>query len=238
MTASRSTTGAAEPAGPESAEDREEIRRESGLSSPHRLFALADGVFAISMTLLALDVRIPEGVLETPDAFREASGDLYSEFGVFVLAFVIAGRFWVSNHRIMSRLHTADTGVLNRVISFLAGICSIPVATAVLVRFGGVPAAVTFAALLLAGTSLLSGRLWWYLSDPVRHLSDNDPATRLPVLLQTLWSSGVYLLAIPIAHLLGSVGDGEHVGYATLIWLLLIVDGRFARLTARFLRKD
>ena len=236
MSESRTTEAVAAASDPDVG-DQDEIRRESGLHAPHRLFALSDGVFAISMTLLALDVRIPEGVPETSDAFREAAGELYSQFGIFVLAFVIAGRFWMGNHKIMGKLHTVNTGVMSRTVLFLAGICSIPVATAVLFRFGGVPEAVAFAALILAATSLQSGRLWWYLTQPGRHLSHDDPATRLPLLVQSLWSTGVYLLAIPIAYLLAHVGSHEHVAYATLIWLLLMFDGVFSRSLVRFLRR-
>lgn len=217
--------------------DRDEIRSESGLSSPHRLFALADGVFAISMTLLALDVRIPDDVPETSAAFSDTARAFYGNFGVFILAFLITGRFWLVNHGIMARLHTVDKRVLGRTIMFLAGICSIPVATSVLFRFGSIPQAVSFAALLLAATSLSSARLWWYLSRPDRNLSNDDPATRLPVLLRALWTSGVFLLAIPVAYLLPHVGGGEHVGYATLVWLLLLFDNPFARLVLRLRRR-
>jgi uncharacterized membrane protein len=223
--------------GPELRVEQDEIARESGLSSPHRLFALADGVFAISMTLLALDVRIPEDVPETVEAFNAAAGELYVNFGIFVLAFVITGRFWLRSHRMMADLHTVDGGVLERSISFLAGICSLPVATAVLFRFGSVPQAVAFASLLLAATSLLSGRLWWYLTRPDRKLSSTDPAARLPGLLAALWSTGVFLLAIPIAYLIAGVAGHEQVAYSTLVWLLLLFDGVFTRVVLRLLRR-
>lgn len=217
--------------------DRDEIRRESGLSSPHRLFALADGVFAISMTLLALDVRIPDDVPETGAAFNAAAREFYGNFGVFILAFLITGRFWLSNHRIMARLHTVDRRVLEHTIVFLAGICSIPVATSVLFRFGSIPQAVTFAAVLLSATSLMSARLWWYLSRPDRNLSADDPATRLPVLLRALWTSGVFLLAVPVAYLLPHVNGQDHAGKATLVWLLLLLDSPVARLVLRLRRR-
>ena len=217
-----------EPAAP-----AERVRYGPGLTSPHRLFGLADGVFAISMTLLALDIRIPDGVPSTSAAYSHASHAFYGNFGIFLLAFMIAGRFWLLNHHSMATLHTVDHGLLERTLSFLAGICSLPVATAVLFRFGSVPAAVSFASLLLAATSLLFARVTWYLTDPKRQLSDSDPKRRLPNLLGSLWNTSIFLLAIPAAYLLPSRPNHSHVAYAMLLWLLLLFDGAFGRAVMR-----
>jgi uncharacterized membrane protein len=206
-----------------------------GLSSPNRLFALTDGVFAIAMTLLALDVRMPDDVQENVHSYADAAHAFYTDFGVFILAFVITSRFWVVNHKMMSRLVIVDDGVLARTISFLAGICSIPVVTAVLFRFGSIPQAVAFASLILSLTTLLSARLGWYLSDPKRKLSRVDPAMRVPNLLRLVWNAAIFLLAIPIAYLLYALNSGrdDHVAYATLSWLLLAGDAVFVRLVYR-----
>jgi uncharacterized membrane protein len=64
-----------------------------------RLLTLVDGVFAISMTLLALDVRVPDEVPDTAAGFTSALGPLLGRVGVFVAAFVITSRFWLINHR-------------------------------------------------------------------------------------------------------------------------------------------
>jgi uncharacterized membrane protein len=218
------------------AQDAERTGSESsaaaGLSAPHRLFGLADGIFAISMTLLALEVRIPDYVLDTRDGYGHAALDFYRDFGVFIIAFLITASFWQINHSVMADLERVDAGVRKRIVPFLAGISSIPVATAVLFRFGSVPQAITFAALLLAATTLASARLWWYLSDPKRGLSRNPPEARLPRLVSQLFSAAVFLLAIPVAYLLASVSD-DHIAYAMLIWLLLRFDRPVAHLVLR-----
>jgi uncharacterized membrane protein len=202
------------------------------LGSPNRLFALTDGVFAIAMTLLALDVRMPDDIRETVSSYGHAAPAFYGDFGVFIIAFVITSRFWLANHKMMSGLVTVDDGVLQRTITFLTGICSIPVVTAVLFRFGSIPQAVTFASLILALTTLLSARLGWYLSDPELRLSRVDPALRLPDLLRLVWNAAIFLLAIPIAYLLHALNPEPHgpVAYAMLSWLLLAGDAMFVRL--------
>jgi uncharacterized membrane protein len=204
-------------------------------TSPHRLFGLADGVFAISMTLLALDVRIADDLPDDSAGFHHGAADFYYQYGIFAVAFAITGRFWIANHAMLARLEHVDRGLLERVVPFLFGICSLPVATSLLVRFGSTPEAVSVAAGLLAVTSLLSARIWWYISDPARDLSDeNDPVTRLDRLLGSLWNALVFVAAIPLAHLLPHAGWLPHrfqsSAWATLIWITLLLDDRFVTL--------
>ena len=193
------------------------LDRRRGLYAPERLLMLVDGVFAISMTLLVLDVRVPDDVPKTPEAFGEALGPLLGRLGVFVAAFVITSRFWLVSHRQMSLLRAVDYGVAQRTILFLAGITSLPVATGVLFRFGDVPAAVTFAAVVLAVTGALSARLWWYVSSPNRPLADVDDDTRRETMIRSILVVAVYLLAVPGAYL---VPRGA-VGLVPLVWLVL-----------------
>jgi uncharacterized membrane protein len=178
---------------------------------------LVDGVFAISMTLLVLDVRVPDDVPKTAEAFAGAFGPLLARLGVFVAAFVITSRFWLVNHRQMSVLRVVDYGVAQRTILFLAGITSLPVATGVIFRFGDVPAAITFAALVLAVTAALSARLWWYLSSPRRGLADVDEDTRHETMIRSILVVVVYLLAVPGAYL---VPPGA-AGAVPFVWLVL-----------------
>lgn len=208
---------------------------ESRRATPHRLFALADGVFAISMTLLALDVRIPDDIPNTAAGFADGASGLYRQYGIFLLAFFITARFWLSNHRMLARLHHVDDGVLDRTVMFLAGICSLPVATTLLFRFGDSPRAVTCAAVLLAVTSELSARLWWYISDPERDLLDIDRAGRRRMLWKLAYNTAILLLAIPVAYLLPQVSDLQSA-WAPVVWLLLPVDGWVSKLVVRLRR--
>ena len=95
--------------------------------------------------------------------------------------------------------------------------------------------AVAFASVLLAATSLLSARLWWYVSDPERRLSEVDPDTRLSTLVRPLFNVGIFLLAVPTAFALTNTDAGS--GYSPLIWLLLLFDVRFSRLMIGSLRR-
>jgi uncharacterized membrane protein len=154
------------------------LDRRRGLYAPERLLTLVDGVFAISMTLLVLDVRVPDNV-----ATRQTS---------------------------------------------------LPVATGVLFRFGNVPAAVTFAAVVLAVTGAANARLWWYVSSPDRRLAEVDDDARRETMVRMVLVVVVYLLTIPAAYLL----PGRAVAYVPLVWFLLVgVDPLAHRLHLLLLRR-
>ena len=195
-----------------------------GLHDPGRLLALTDGVFAISMTLLALDVRFPADTPITTAAFNHAAPNFYGRVGVFFVAFLLAGRFWIGSHHALKQLHRVDEGVLMRSITFLFGICTIPVATSVLFQFGKLPVAVTFASVVLAGTALLSARLWWYLSRPERGLADVDPDDRQETMIRLMLITAAYLLAVPVAYVLP---EGKQ-GWAPIVWVLFMVIDRIS----------
>ena len=63
--------------------------------SLERLAALSDGVFAIAMTLLVLDIRVPEAVSISSegDLWRALSG-LSPRFLVYLMSFLTLGIFW------------------------------------------------------------------------------------------------------------------------------------------------
>jgi uncharacterized membrane protein len=199
-----------------------------GLHSPHRLNTLADGVFAIAMTLFALDVRVPDALPDTRAAFDREFPHLLSHFGVFAAAFFITARFWLGHNRLMSHVRRVDHVTMQMTVVFLFGIAATPVASSALIRYGNVTRAVIFAAALLAFTSLMHLRLLRHVTDPHLELSDIDPDSRRAALERSAWAAGTFLLAIPLALVL------PQPAYAMLVWLIV----PFARNGIRAARRD
>ena len=69
---------------------REERRRD-----PSRVLALTDGVFAIIITLLVLDIHVPE--LSAHEKLATAIADVRPSFISFVIAFIVAAMQWVGH---------------------------------------------------------------------------------------------------------------------------------------------
>jgi uncharacterized membrane protein len=64
-----------------------------------RIMALADGIFAVAMTLLVLDLKLPEGTKTTTDAqvWRQLV-ELRERFLIYGLSFIVLGTYWISHH--------------------------------------------------------------------------------------------------------------------------------------------
>ena len=78
-------------------QDAEGLRDGYGVS---RLLALSDGVFAIAMTLLVLNIPLPRLPGNAPEEqVRRAFFEVTPDIGVFVLSFMLVGIYWMVHHR-------------------------------------------------------------------------------------------------------------------------------------------
>jgi uncharacterized membrane protein len=112
-------------------------RDEAPVTSPDRLKALADGVFAIVMTLLVLQLGVPvAGGLSGEAGLWRALGRLLPEFLIYVLSFMILGVFWVMHHSIYGVVRIYDTTLVWLNILFLMFVSLIPFSTALVGKNG------------------------------------------------------------------------------------------------------
>ena len=131
--------------------------------SPARFETLADGVFAIAMTLLAFDLVVPE--LDPALAASELPGlifDLRGRFALYAISFVVLGVYWVAHHAQFRVIDAADRTFLWINIVFVMLIAFVPFSTSLMARYWTVPIAVQFYGLvliLIGGTAYLH---WWY----------------------------------------------------------------------------
>ena len=96
--------------------------------STNRLEALSDGVFAIVITLLVLDLRLPpgHGGLET----RLVS--LWPRLLAYVFTFVVVGVYWAGHHALFYMVQRVDKTLLWLNIFLLMAVCFIPFPAAIL----------------------------------------------------------------------------------------------------------
>jgi uncharacterized membrane protein len=123
-----------------------------------RLIMLSDGVFAIAMTLLALEVRPPARWEGTVSTLLEAS---WRPLFGYALSFLIVGLFWFSNRSIMARVRRVDGPFSAITLLFLCLICLTPFATALMAEHGPAKAMKVYA-ILVASTGGLQVLLWSY----------------------------------------------------------------------------
>ena len=123
-----------------------------------RIAALVDGIFAVAMTLLVLDLRLPEGVKLTSDseAWHQLV-DLRGRFATYILSFVVLGIFWIAHHSLFHFVSRVDRNLLWLNLLFLLFITLLPFSTNLLSGNAPlhVPVAVYGANLLLLSLSSL-----------------------------------------------------------------------------------
>lgn len=105
-----------------------------------RLLALSDGVFAIAMTLLALDLRVPE--IPDPVSNTELLEALYNELpsiGAFLLSFYVVGSYWFAHHRLMRSVTTTHPRLLVHTLPLLVLVAALPFPSGLLARYGAKP---------------------------------------------------------------------------------------------------
>jgi uncharacterized membrane protein len=102
---------------------------ETGLSFERVVF-FTDAVFAIVITLLVLELKVPHITEHTDAALRHALVELLPRVAGFVISFLIIGMMWVEHHRIFRYIADYDAGLLWRNLLLLLCVSFVPFPTA------------------------------------------------------------------------------------------------------------
>ncbi|MBS1708623.1 MAG: DUF1211 domain-containing protein [Armatimonadetes bacterium] len=143
----------------------------SGWLTKGRVENLADGVFSIVMTLLVLDLKVPELAdrFTTEQSLWPSLVALYPRYASYLIGFFTIGIYWVSHHYIFHFVRRMDRNALWLNIAFMCCLSFLPFSTAVMGRYPGNRSAVevygmtllinSFALLAIYGYSMGRRRL-------------------------------------------------------------------------------
>ena len=96
----------------------------------NRLEALIDGIYAVALTLLVLDIKLPEGqAFLTNDALWERLLELERHFAIYVISFVVIGMYWISHHIQFHFIRYTDRRLIWLNMFYLLMISFVPFAT-------------------------------------------------------------------------------------------------------------
>jgi uncharacterized membrane protein len=138
-----------------------------------RIVAFSDGVFAIAITLLVLNLGIKVGLAD--DEVADALFDQWDNLLAFAISFAVIGRFWLVHHRFFGEVTAFDGRLMGLNLFYLAWIVLIPFSSQVLGEYGATTAAVVLYSLNLAGVVILG---WVMAADAHRAgLTSADEAT-------------------------------------------------------------
>jgi uncharacterized membrane protein len=181
-----------------------------------RLVFFSDAVFAIAITLLALEIRLPHDIAYlVNEELTRALLHLWPKYLGFATSFIVIGAFWVAHHRKFRYIRRYDRGLLWLNLLLLMSVAFIPFPTAVLSDYGNRTATI-FYALTMFTVGLLSAAVWRYATHR-RRLVDAGLSPRLVKReqLKGITLAGVFLVSTGIALL------DAHL--AQFSWLILLV---------------
>jgi uncharacterized membrane protein len=183
-----------------------------------RIVNFSDGVFAIVITLLVLDIRvpnIPEGLVSQELPSRILA--LEPKFLSYVISFLVIAIYWQAHHRVFRPMRSYDRTLLWLNFLFLMAISFLPFPTSLLGEYSEQQLSVVIYAATAAIASLLLVSISWYATAEHRLVapdSVDDEAER---------KQRVQGLAVPVVFLL-SIGVSFFSPMAAMYsWLLLAV---------------
>jgi len=161
-----------------------------------RIGAFSDGVMAVAITLLVLNIEVP--TLDHGQRLGDALVDLLPSLGAFVLAFALVGRFWVIHHNLFETLERFDGQMMVLNLLFLALIALMPFGMDLVDSYPDTSIAIAAFAAILSLTSLTHWTMTTYAlrSDFVHEQRVRD--TRRGRVI-SLGVPAVFLLSVPVA---------------------------------------
>jgi uncharacterized membrane protein len=142
-----------------------------------RAEAFSDGVFAIAITLLVLDLRLT-GQGSLASQLLEA----WPKYFAYVVSFLTIGIMWMNHHTIFAHVGRVDRPLLVLNLLLLMGVVAIPFPTAVVAEHlrqaGGATAAVTYGLVMIVISAGFAG-VWVYVVTHARQLGAALPPEAL-----------------------------------------------------------
>jgi len=201
-----------------------------------RVEAFSDGVFAIAITLLILDIKVPE----PPEGFVSVSAaegtrwlllELarhWTAYVAYLMSFVVILVMWVSHHRIFAMTAKVDRPFLFWNGLLLMLICIVPFPTSLLATYFLTPAAKVGAAVYAGHGVAIScafQALWWYATRGGRLMAPGTEAEVARLSARYRFGPLMYVLAFIVAFVSATASLTLCLGFAAFF----AVEGFFAK---------
>lgn len=128
---------------------------------PDRVLTFTDGVFAIVITILVLDIRVPD--LDSGQSLADSLEEMRPTFVSFVISFLIVGMYWAWHRGAFAQVRYIDTSTLWLNLLYLLPVSMIPFAASMLGEYQDQPTALHFYGAVLIAATLVRIVLYWYL---------------------------------------------------------------------------
>ena len=192
------------------------------LRSPDRVVALSDGVFAIIITILVLEIAVPEDLSE--QSLLGALDDLRPTLVAWVISFLLTGMFWVAHRDLFARVCVVNRDLVWLNLLFLLPVSLIPFASSVLGRYPDEPVAMHLYGVVLITATLMRFVLYRYVAKRPALLWNDVSTERAGLgLAITAAPIAVYLLAMVVADASTALSAVLYLSVPVLYFVLVTV---------------
>lgn len=196
--------------------------RQRRRGDPERVKAFTDGVFAIIITILVLEIGVPSNLGE--QGLRRALEEIGPTLWAWVISFLIVGMYWVSHRDLFAEIRSVNRDIVWLNLLFLLPTSLIPFAAALLGEYHDDPIALRVYGGVLILASLTRMAMYWYVARRPSLLWD-PPTSRGRRLGISLAAAPilVYVLAMAVADLAPTVSLVLYLGLPFLYFLLVTI---------------
>ena len=173
----------------------------TGVMRTDRLQALADGVFAIALTLLVLELPLPKESTHLGQDLLRA----WPSYLAYALSFITVSIVWVNHHRLMDTVKQADRTLLELNLLLLLFVAAVPWPTGLLADYirdpeQGRAAAVAYGTVMTL-MSVSFTLIWVWLARSA-HLTHPDTRSLIPsALKRSMVGPAIYIVSTGLAFL-------------------------------------
>ena len=165
-----------------------------------RISALSDGLFAIAMTLLVLEVRVPILVgIDTDEALWEAILALAPQIVTYLLSFLTLGIFWGGQQTQLNHFDRADRNLTWIHLAFLAAVAAMPFSTSLLADYFELRLAVVVYWLNLLALGVFLYASWSYAERAGLVRADSPPEVGPAVRRRIAVYQGLYAVGAALS---------------------------------------
>ena len=191
-----------------------ENKKQFPLMSLNRFEAFSDGVFAIAVTLLVLEIKAPDLSQATSSEAVTKLLQVLPHVLSYATSFIVIGVLWINHHALFHFLKRVDRTVLVINLFLLMCVAFIPYPTALIGEFGASLPVVIFYGLSLAMTGFVYNALWFYVVH--RYIMGEKLIEQKSVRKATIWS-----LSYPISYLVAAALAFININLSILLYVFI-----------------
>lgn len=203
-----------------------------------RMILFSDAVFAIAITLLVIEIKIPEIHENVSDnALLHSLGHLIPKFIGFLVTFMLIGIYWTIHHRMFGYVtgYTPQLLLLNLVFLFFVAL--MPFSTGFYSEYAGpelmrqqLKVPMTFYVLNFCGVGFVNYLMWRYVINPKNKVAEPsiDPLPAKLAKLRSFTVPFIFLMMLPVAYL-------TNVFFA--VWMPMLIPITLTIFTKRITKK-